>query len=128
MENKVTITEDDFYVDEVNNRIKMPQSGGIVTFTGVVRETTDDKKVSGIEIESYKEMSIKKISELIEQAKSKFNINEVEIIHRVGKLKIGDNIVCISVSAPHRKDAFVACEWLIDELKKIAPIWKHDYV
>ena len=72
-------------------------------------------------------MGRKTLQDLVENAKKKFQINDVTIIHRYGKLKIGDNIVCIAVSAGHRKDAFKACEWLINELKKIVPIWKKEH-
>ncbi|MFX1297167.1 MAG: molybdenum cofactor biosynthesis protein MoaE, partial [Promethearchaeota archaeon] len=85
-------------------------------------------QVETLEIEAYDEMGKKLLLELVDKAKSQFEINNVYIIHRTGKLKVGDKIVCIAISAAHRKDAFKACEWLINELKKIVPIWKKEII
>jgi molybdopterin synthase catalytic subunit len=71
-------------------------------------------------------MALKEMQKLIEQAKKDFEISNVGIVHRLGKLEIGETSVVISVSAPHRKAAFAACEWLIRELKRTVPIWKKE--
>jgi molybdopterin synthase catalytic subunit len=71
-------------------------------------------------------MAEKKLNEIRERALADYNIIEVSIVHRVGRIDIGDNIVLIVVAAQHRKDAFKACEWCIDELKRITPIWKRE--
>ena len=123
----IEITDKDFSTDEVIKKMKCPEIGCIVTFVGIVRDKSSEATVETLEIESYTEMSKKLISELVEKAKAQFEIENVSIIHRIGKLKVGDNIVCIAVSAAHRKDAFKACEWLINEFKKIVPIWKKEH-
>jgi molybdopterin synthase catalytic subunit len=76
--------------------------------------------------EAYEPMALKEMQKLIAQAKSDFEISNVGIVHRLGKLKIGETSVVISVAAPHRKAAFAACEWLIRELKRTVPIWKKE--
>ncbi|MEA1963510.1 MAG: molybdenum cofactor biosynthesis protein MoaE [Candidatus Aerophobetes bacterium] len=122
----IEITNEDFSVNEIVERMKSPEIGCVVTFVGTVRSTSPQGPVETVEIESYTEMAREKLSELVEHVKKYFEIADVSIIHRVGKLEISENIVCIAVSAVHRKDAFKACEWLINELKKCVPIWKNE--
>lgn len=76
--------------------------------------------------EAYEPMAIKELEKLIEQAKKEFEISNVGIVHRLGKLEIGETSVVISVAAPHRRAAFAACEWLIKQLKRTVPIWKKE--
>jgi molybdopterin synthase catalytic subunit len=76
--------------------------------------------------EAYEPMAIKEMEKLIEQAKKEFEISNVGIVHRLGKLEIGETSVVISVAAPHRRAAFAACEWLIKQLKRTVPIWKKE--
>ncbi len=82
--------------------------------------------IKGVEVEVYREMAEEELKKLKRDALEKFDIEAVEIVHREGSLKVGENIVVILVGAKHRKDAFRACEYLIDELKKKVPIWKKD--
>jgi len=83
-----------------------------------------DDKIKKMKIERYQEMAEKELKKLENNARKKFDVDDVMIIHRYGNLKVGDNIVLIAVSSAHRKDAFRACEYLINGLKKVAPIWK----
>lgn len=115
--------EEDFTVDQMLTSLKADNCGAVVFFVGVVRK---DPGVDTLVVQSYEEMAEEKIDELINTSKEKFNIERMDIIHRTGDLGMGDNIVLIGASAPHRKDAFGACQWAIDELKKIVPIWKKD--
>lgn len=116
------ITEEDFSIDELVRKMKKPEIGAIVTFLGVVR----DEGISGMEVEVYEEMAEEELEKLEREAVEKFEIEAVEIVHREGSLKVSENIVVILVGAKHRKDAFRACEYLIDELKKNVPIWKKE--
>lgn len=120
----IEITHEDFSVTEIVERMKSSKIGCVVNFIGTVRGTSPKGTVDALKVEAYKEMARKELSKLVEHAKKHFEIADVAIIHRVGELKVSDNIICIAVSAAHRKDAFKACEWLIDELKKCVPIWK----
>lgn len=115
------IQQDDFSLDELVQRLKRPELGAIVTFLGVVRA---DPGVTGITVEIYREMAAAELRKLEQEAREKFEIDAVEIVHREGPLKVGENIVAIIVGARHRRDAFRACEYLINELKKRVPIWK----
>ncbi len=117
------IARDDFSIDELIRKMKKPEIGAIVTFLGVVRE---EGEIKGVEVEVYREMAEEELKKLKRDALEKFDIEAVEIVHREGSLKVGENIVVILVGAKHRKDAFRACEYLIDELKKKVPIWKKD--
>ncbi len=117
------LSNDGFSVDQMLESLKADSCGAMVLFVGVVRK---DPGVDSLVVQSYEEMAEEKIDELISTSKERFNIERMDIVHRTGELGIGDNIVLIGASAPHRKDAFEACQWAIDELKKIVPIWKKD--
>ena len=102
-----------------------------MTLDGYARKITKQKDGSSKETlylvyEAYEEMALKEMQKLIDQAKRDFEISNVGIVHRLGKLDIGETSVVISVAAPHRKAAFEACEWLIRELKRTVPIWKKE--
>jgi molybdopterin synthase catalytic subunit len=124
----IRIQEEDFSTEEEINRIKerSKRIGGIVTFLGTARDFSKGKDIQRIDFEYYPGMAEKKLNEIREKALADYNIIEVSIVHRVGRIEIGDNIVLIVVAAQHRKDAFKACEWCIDELKRITPIWKRE--
>lgn len=117
------LSNEGFSVDQMLESLKADSCGAVVLFVGVVRK---DPGVDSLVVQSYEEMAEEKIDELISTSKERFNIERMDIVHRTGELGIGDNIVLIGASAPHRKDAFEACQWAIDELKKIVPIWKKD--
>jgi molybdopterin synthase catalytic subunit len=109
------ITEQDFFLDVLVRKMKKPEIGAIVTFLGVVRA---DESLKGLEIEIKDEMKAEKeLERLKREALEKFDVEAVEIIHRKGSLEAGDNIVAILVGAKHRKEAFRACEYLIDVLR-----------
>ena len=124
----IRIQEADFSVEEEVNRIKerSKRIGGIVTFLGTARDFSKGKDIQRIDFEYYQGMAERKLNEIRERALADYDIIEVSIIHRVGRIEIGDNIVLVVVAAQHRKDAFKACEWCIDELKRITPIWKRE--
>jgi len=123
----IRITCDDFSVDEELIRIKKPSVGGIVTFVGTVRDSSEEGSVERMEIEAYTEMAERQLTIIRDEAQEKFAIENVLVVHRYGDLKVGDNIVLVAVSAGHREAAFDACEYVIDELKKRVPIWKREH-
>jgi molybdopterin synthase catalytic subunit len=124
----IRISEEDFSVDEEIKNIKAASNriGGIAIFLGTARDFSRGKEIKKLVFEHYPDMAVKKLEELREKALEKFDIIEVSILHRTGEIEIGENIVLIIVAAEHRKDAFSACTWLIDELKKAVPIWKKE--
>jgi molybdopterin synthase catalytic subunit len=124
VEDKKMITKEDFSIDELVRKLKKPEIGAIVTFLGVVRA---EGGIQGMNVEVYEKMAEDELNKLERDAREKFNIEAVEIVHREGPLQAGENIVAILVGAKHRKEAFRACEYLIDELKERVPIWKKEY-
>ncbi len=121
----IKIQKEDFSVEVEIEKVKATSKriGGIVTFLGTTRDFSKGRQIKKLVFEHYSEMAIEKLKELRKNALEKFDIIEVSIIHRTGEIGIGENIVLIVVAAEHRKDAFLACTWLIDELKKVVPIW-----
>lgn len=119
----IDIRKGEFSADEMIKHMRSPGTGAMVSFLGTVRS---DENVTGLEFECYRDMALKELEGLRQSAITKFHVNDVGIIHRVGQLKVGEDIVLIVVSAGHRHEAFKACRYLIDELKKIVPIWKKD--
>ncbi len=124
----IKIQEEDFVVDaEIKKvRSKFKNTGGVSVFIGTARNFSKGKQIKELFFETYKDMAITKLHSLREGALKKFDILELSIIHRIGTIGIGDNIVLIIAIAEHRKAAFEACSWAIDELKKIVPIWKKE--
>jgi len=122
----VRVQRDNFSVDAEIDRVRRRSSriGGIATFLGTARDRSKGRDVSGITFEYYEGMAQKKLREIRERALKDFDIIEALILHRYGEIGIGENIVLIVVGAEHRADAFRACQWCIDELKQITPIWK----
>src|SRR5207244_10682663 len=107
--------------------IKRAQDGAAVVFEGVVRDNTRGRRTLYLDYEAYEDMALKQMEELSEQAVSRFAIRDVAILHRLGRLEIGEASVLIVVASAHRAAAFDACRWLIDSLKRTVPIWKQAY-
>ena len=120
------LTTDPIDITSVARRIVPPECGATVTLDGYVRQFTKGRETLYLEYEAYEPMAIREMKKLVEISKGKFEISNVGIVHRLGKLEIGETSVVISVAAPHRKAAFAACEWLIRELKRTVPIWKKE--
>jgi len=108
-------------------KIKRPEDGATVVFEGIVRDNTRGRRTLFLDYEAYEEMALKQLNGLMGQALSQFRIREVAIVHRVGRLQIGETSVLIVVASAHRGAAFDACRWLIDTLKRTVPIWKKEY-
>lgn len=127
-EGMVRIQEGNFSLDEEIERVKKSSKriGGIAVFLGTARDLSKGKDISGLSFEHYPVMADRKLNEIRERAIKEFGVIEVSIVHRTGKIGIGENIVLIVAAAEHRKEAFKACEFTIDELKRITPIWKKE--
>lgn len=126
------LTIDAMDIADVARRVVPPECGATVTLDGYARaftkdnETDEVKETLYLEYEAYEEMALKEMRKLIDTAHLKFEISNIGIVHRTGRVEIGETSVVISVAAPHRKEAFAACEWLIAELKRTVPIWKKE--
>ena len=112
---------------EVLAGIKRGEDGAAVVFEGVVRNQTRGRKTLYLDYEAYEEMALKQMESLAGQALSQFQIRDVALGHRLGRLEIGETSVLIVVASAHRAAAFDACRWLIDTLKRTVPIWKKEY-
>jgi molybdopterin synthase catalytic subunit len=108
-------------------RIVPPECGATVTLDGYVRQFTKEKETLYLIYEGYEPMALSEMEKLGILAREKFDVSNIGIIHRLGKLEIGETSVVVTVAAPHRKAAFEACAWLITELKKTVPIWKKEF-
>jgi molybdopterin synthase catalytic subunit len=120
------LTTEPIDVGAVARRVVPPECGATVTLDGYVRRLTRGRETLHLVYEAYEPMALKEMEMLIRTSQERFEIANVGIIHRLGRLEIGETSVVISVAAPHRKSAFEACEWLIRELKRTVPIWKKE--
>jgi molybdopterin synthase catalytic subunit len=108
-------------------RLKQPPDGAVVIFEGIVRDHTRGRRTLFLHYDAYEAMALKKMEELSAKAMEKFGVRDVAIVHRLGRLEIGETSVLIAVASAHRGAAFDACRWLIDTLKRTVPIWKKEH-
>ena len=120
------LTNETIDVGSAARRVVPPECGATVTLDGYVRQFTKGRETLHLVYEAYEPMAVKEMEKLVDAAHRQFQISNVGIMHRLGKLEIGETSVVISVAAPHRRAAFEACEWLIKELKRTVPIWKKE--
>lgn len=123
----ISVQQEPFDIGQITSEFSQGHShmGAIVTFTGIVRDSdTDD--LNAMEIEHYPGMTEKAISKIATEAKSRWSLGDVLVIHRFGRLEPGDQIMMVATAARHRKDAFEAAEYLMDYLKSRAPFWKKE--
>ena len=104
-----------------------PGDGALCVFAGVVRNENAGRPVLRLEYEAYEEMALAVLAEVEAQARRRFPVTEVHIVHRLGALEVGDASVAVAVASPHRAEAFEACRYAIDTLKATAPIWKKEF-
>ena len=122
----IKIQSEDIDITHYLDVARTPDSGGIVTFLGTVRDNAKGRKVAKMSIEVYEAMAVTQLKAIRAEAIEKFGVNEIVVVHRYGDLDVLDNIVFIAVSSGHRKEAFMACMYVIDELKQRVPIWKKE--
>jgi len=121
------ITTGETSVDEVVARLADPAIGAVVTFVGVVRGTTEGREVSYLEYEAYPEMAEEALRQIGDEVRARWKtVRQVAIVHRVGRLQVGETAVVIALSAAHRHETFDAVHYAIDRLKEIVPIWKKE--
>ena len=120
------LTTETIDVGQVARRVVLPECGATVTLDGYAREWTKGKRTLYLVYEAYDAMALTEMQRLGVEAHQKFDIAHLGIVHRTGRLEIGETSVVIAASAPHRQAAFQACEWAIKELKRTVPIWKKE--
>ncbi len=128
----ICIQKEDFSIDDIYMQIKVlagDNAGAICTFTGLVREIDQPGQANllALELEHYPEMTEKALSEIEKRAKIKFHLSAIIVVHRIGKLRTGEQIVFVGTSSQHRKSAFDGCQYIMDYLKNDAPFWKKEY-
>jgi molybdopterin synthase catalytic subunit len=122
-----SIVRDPIDTPQIVAHIKRGEDGAAVFFEGVVRNQTRGRKTLYLDYEAYEEMALDQMESLADQAMQRFQIRDVAIVHRLGRLEIGQTSVLIAVASAHRAAAFDACRWLIDTLKRTVPIWKKEH-
>jgi len=120
------VTQKAINLQELVEYVTDPEAGAIATFIGTTRNNNEGRKVISLDYEAYPEMAEKELARLGEEAKIKWNIRRMAIVHRIGPVQITEPSVIIAVSAAHRSDAFEACRFAIEEIKKSIPIWKKE--
>ncbi|WP_407355746.1 molybdenum cofactor biosynthesis protein MoaE [Methanolobus sp. WCC5] len=118
----ISITTEDFDINAMITRSKSSEMGAVVTFLGTVR----DDGIDMLHFEAYEGVAIREMESIQDEAFEKFDIQSVDVIHRIGELPVGENIVLIIVGAGHRKEAFRACEYILERIKESVPIWKKE--
>ena len=121
------LTTDPIDVGAVARRVVLPECGATVTLDGYAREWTRGRRTLQLVYEAYAPMAERELRRLGREIHERFEVSHIGIVHRTGRLDIGETSVVIAVSAPHRREAFAACEWAIKELKRTVPIWKKEF-
>jgi molybdopterin synthase catalytic subunit len=111
---------------EIVAEIKAGSDGAVCVFDGIVRDNTRGRKTLHLDYEAYREMALEQMRGLAAEAVTKFAVRDVAVVHRLGRLMVGETSVLVVVASAHRGAAFDACRWVIDTLKKTVPIWKKE--
>ena len=122
----VRLTHDPIDFTALTQAVRSPHCGAVALFLGTVRDLTGDEVTEFLEYEAYPPMAEKKLNEIEAEVRGRWKLGEVAMVHRLGRLAVGEISVAVAVSAPHRDAAFEACRFAIDTLKQVVPIWKKD--
>jgi molybdopterin synthase catalytic subunit len=123
---KVEIIDTPIPADAIVSAMKAGGDGAVCVFDGIVRDNTRGRPTLYLDYEAYREMALEQMQRLAGEAAAKFGVRDVALVHRLGRLMVGETSVLIVVASAHRAAAFDACRWLIDTLKKTIPIWKKE--
>jgi molybdopterin synthase catalytic subunit len=110
----------------LTERVRRNDCGAVVTFLGTVREMTQGRRTVALDYQAYPEMAQKKMAAIEEETRGRWPVGDIVLVHRLGRLELGEISVGVAVSCPHRAQAFDACRHAIDRLKEIVPIWKQE--
>jgi molybdopterin synthase catalytic subunit len=123
---RVEITDEVIPAAEIAAEMKSGGDGAVCVFDGIVRDNTRGRKTLHLDYEAYREMALSQMQGLAGEAVTQFGVRDVALVHRLGRLVVGETSVLVVVASAHRGAAFDACRWLIDTLKKTVPIWKKE--
>ena len=126
MNGMIRLTTDAIDYAALTEQVRRPDCGGVVLFLGTVRDLTDGRETVALDYDAYPAMAERKLAEIEQEARRRWPVGEMVLIHRLGRLGVGDVSVAVAVSCPHRAEAFDACRFAIDRLKEVAPIWKKE--
>jgi molybdopterin converting factor subunit 1 len=122
----VEITTAPISAEALAKKVKRDCYGALVAFIGTVRDNSEGYNVLSIEYEAFQEMALKKLAEVATEVRARWQPLDIAITHRVGKMAVGEVALVIAVASPHRKEAFAACQYAIDRIKEVVPIWKKE--
>jgi molybdopterin synthase catalytic subunit len=120
------LTQEPIDSHALTEQVRRSGCGAVVTFLGTVRDLTDGRKTAALDYEAHPEMAEKKLAEIERDTRGRWPVGELAMVHRLGRLEIGEVSVAVAVSCPHRHQAFEACRHAIDRLKEVVPIWKRE--
>ena len=123
----IDITHDALDPKTITAKVRRDTNGAVVTFLGTTRSSTDSREVLHLEYEAYRPMADKKLEEIVREMRGRWQIEDVAIAHRLGRLEIGDISLVVAVASPHRQEAFAACQFSVDRIKQVVPIWKKEF-
>jgi molybdopterin synthase catalytic subunit len=123
---RVEIVDASIPAEAIVVEIKAGGDGAVCVFDGIVRDNTRGRRTLYLDYEAYREMALEQMRGLADEAVTRFGVRDVAVVHRLGRLQVGETSVLIAVASAHRAAAFDACRWLIDTLKKTVPIWKKE--
>jgi molybdopterin synthase catalytic subunit len=121
---RISVTTDDVEIGTMIEAAKQRTTGAVVTFLGVVR----DDGIESMELSAFEEVAVQDMTGIRDEAVRQFNLQQVDIVHRIGSLRVGENILLIVVAAGHRKEAFKGCEYILERIKERVPIWKKEFL
>jgi len=120
------VTEEPLDPQRLVNLVRRDESGAVALFYGVVRNHSQGRRVLYLEYDAYPSLAVKKMHQVAEEARSRWDITDIAISHRIGRLEVGETSLLVVVSAPHRREAFEACHYAVDRIKEIVPVWKKE--
>ncbi len=122
----IGVTEAPLDAAAIVNALRRPSNGALVTFEGIVRDNNLGRRVLFLEYQAYKDMAVRVFRRIIGQLAEEYELDDVAIWHRIGRLEIGETSLVVAVASPHRREAFRACSDAVDQVKALAPVWKRE--
>ena len=123
----IEITHEPLDPEAITAKVGKNSNGAVVTFLGTTRSFTGNRKVLHLEYEAYQPMADKMLAEIVDEIRQRWSLEDVAVAHRLGRLEIGEISLVVAVASPHRKEAFAACQYSVDRIKQIVPIWKKEF-
>ena len=123
----IQMTDDRLDPEAITARVKRQTNGAVVTFLGTTRSVTGDRNVLHLEYEAYRPMADKVLAQIVQEMEERWSVQDVAIVHRLGRLEIEETSLVVAVASPHRREAFAACQYAVDRIKQTVPIWKKEF-